>query len=480
MSNSLQRRASAVFAAALGVIAISGCEVTNPGPVDDAYIALPASQAGLVNGSWERMNRVIGSYSYNMAMSAREIFHGGQTGSYGHNVAAQAGSLGDWDDSGPYNNAQQARWIAEEAIRQFTARGDVANDMMTKAYLAAGYANRVMGDFFCVAVFDGGPIDPEGSRAYYKRAEAQFTEAIALAPDNTARHAALAGRAQARLALEDWAGALADAKQVPDDFRYLVEMDFSKGGLTGQRNHVQWASADSPFRSFTVRFTYYDLYYEETGDPRTPWAKYPNAAAQSCVGALQGFPGGAVPCTQQRKYLTQDDDIEIASGGEMRLIEAEAMLRQNPGAWAAAMTVINANRTRYISNTTQKALEPWTATNLDEAWTFLMRERGIEFWLEGRRFADMRRWERYIREYGTFAADGQTVLELPVTTPGTLDWPKFEDRMLNPTSNLFTANPRGREAIEDQDRPRELCYNISNTERENNPNINERDDDITP
>jgi hypothetical protein len=167
----------------------------------------------------------------------------------------------------------------------------------------------------------------------------------------------------------------------------------------------------------------------------------------------------------------------------MRLIEAEAMLRQNPGNWQAAMAVINANRVRYISDTTQRALEPWVANNIDEAWTFLMRERGIEFWLEGRRFADMRRWERYIKSYGTYAADGQTVIELPATTPGTIDWPNFESRMTIPTSNLFTANVRGRPASRDVGNsglPRELCYNISNDERSNNPNLQERDDDITP
>ena len=43
----------------LAVAVTVGCEVTNPGPVGDEFIALPASQAGLVNGSWERMNLVL-------------------------------------------------------------------------------------------------------------------------------------------------------------------------------------------------------------------------------------------------------------------------------------------------------------------------------------------------------------------------------------------------------------------------------------
>jgi hypothetical protein len=481
-----------VLAVALAVAVSGGCEVTNPGPVDDEYIALPASQAGLVNGAWDRMNRLIGNDAYNLAIPTREIFHGGQTGSYGHDAAVQAGRLqnGNWNQSGRYADAQQARWIAEEAIRQFEARDDVAPDMLTRAYLVAGYANRYNGDYWCWGVIDSGPLVPGAH--YWERAEGHFTKALSTAPDNASRHAAYAGRAQARLQLGNYQGAIDDAKLVPNDFVMYVEMDFSKGGNTAQRNHVYWAQADNPFRSWTTYHTFYHDYYTQTGDPRVPWASFTNAAARLCLGGLQGYAnkanqvfGGtvngngsnAVECFQQKKYPGQDDDIRIASGAEMRLIEAEAMLRLNPGNWQAAMAIINANRVRYLGDRTQQPLAPWTANNLDDAWTFLMRERGIETWLEARRIADMRRWEPLIREYGTFAADGQTVLPLPQTTPGTLDWPSYESKMVNPESNLFTTTLRGREQIDDQERPRELCYNISDTERQNNPNFNETEEE---
>jgi hypothetical protein len=161
-----------------GAVLAAGCEVVNPGPVGDEFIALPASQAGFVNGSWERMNRVVGRGAYDEALPAREIFPGGQTGNYGHAVARQAGNMGNWSASGSYNNSQQARWIAEEAIRQFEARDDVSADMMTRAFLAAGYANRINGDFYCWGAIDGGPL-VEGSQ-YWERAEAHFTDALAV------------------------------------------------------------------------------------------------------------------------------------------------------------------------------------------------------------------------------------------------------------------------------------------------------------
>src|SRR5690606_38932053 len=118
-------------------------------------------------------------------------------------------------------------------------------------------------------------------------------------------------------------------------------------------------------------------------------------------------------------------------------------------------------------------LQPWTATSLDEAWTYLMRERAIQLWLESRRFTDQRRCETYIVEYGKLSENVQTNLELSTTLAGTAAWPDFEAQMVNPQNNLFTSNFRGRSAIEDQNIPREYCYNISNTERQNNPNFDE-------
>jgi hypothetical protein len=293
---------------------------------------------------------------------------------------------------------------------------------------------------------------------------------------------AYAGRAQARLALENWAGALADAKQVPNDFQAFVKMDYSAGGERQNQNQLVWAGGggSSTYRSYSIKFTYYDKYYTDTGDPRTPWRDFPVAEDRVCVGGLTGFPGNRVPCTQQLKYKTFDDDIRISSGAEMRLTEAEAMLKMNPGSWPQAMQIINANRTRYVSDKDRLPLKPWTANNLDDAWTFLMRERGIELWLEARRFADMRRWEPYIPEYGTMVANAGGVLEAqPLTkrTPGTMDWPNFEGVMSSATTNIFTQNARGRPAINGQEAPREICYNISDTERANNPNLKRNEED---
>src|SRR5690606_18366131 len=144
-------------AAVLGVVFGAGCEVDNPGPVADEYMTLPASQQGFVNGSMERLMRALGQLAYTNALVAREIFPGGQTGSYGHSIINQAGHH-SWSSAPQYGMAQQARWVGEEAVRQFREQDDVAPEMMAQALIWAGYANRVLGENWCEAVIDGGPI----------------------------------------------------------------------------------------------------------------------------------------------------------------------------------------------------------------------------------------------------------------------------------------------------------------------------------
>jgi hypothetical protein len=439
-------------AAVAGATLLGGCEVTNPGPVNDDFLTLPAAQQGFVDGGKERLVRLVGWAAYSTGLIAREIFPGGQTGSYGHSVQNQAGSH-TWNSSGPnteYNNSQQARWVAEEALRRFEELGDVSAQLRSEAHVWAGYANRVLGENYCEAVIDGGPLQP--GRTYFERAEDHFTAAISIA-EGEWKTAAYAGRAQVRIWLEDWAGAVADASQVPSDFAFMLEMDITQGSNTNQRNHLYFAAASIPYRSYSVKHTFFEGYYTQTGDPRTPWTTYALESDNRCVGSLQGYAGGRVPCLRQWKYKSEDDDIRLASGREMRLLEAEALLET--GNLAGALAKINAVRQSINSETTGQPLEQRQANTLEEGWTMLKRERMIELWLEGRRMGDQRRW-------------GGEFVSSPQSTPGSIDLPNWET-----ISSLFRNNPRGREATESSGAtgPRILCYNISDAERNTNDNI---------
>src|SRR5690606_27359598 len=123
-----------------------------------------------------------------------------------------------------WNDAHTARWVAEDGIRRMQevlGDGFTTSALAPRAYLIAGFANRILGESVCQAVIDGGAPTPFTD--HFIRAEGQFTEALGLAGAQgeaelvTVAHA---GRAQVRAALGDWEGAAADAALVPSDFRH--------------------------------------------------------------------------------------------------------------------------------------------------------------------------------------------------------------------------------------------------------------------
>jgi hypothetical protein len=144
-------------------------------------------------------------------------------------------------------------------------------------------------------------------------------------------------------------------------------------------NRVYWSSTtEGLYKSHSTWNTWYAKHYDTSSDPRVKYTK------TTLVGAGIFPPVGKVPWWPQAKYANRTAGINLASGREMRLIEAEAALRA--GDITTAIVRINALRT--LSN----APLVTAPSTINEAWTLLKRERGIELWLEGRRIGDLRRW----------------------------------------------------------------------------------------
>jgi starch-binding outer membrane protein, SusD/RagB family len=430
------RRGVMVLGASLVVLA--GCEVTNPGPVADENLDLPTVHQAIVNGAGRKMSQAISFVGYTGALSAREIIAGGQTGNGGHDAITQAGQLLATNNTNHWGYVHTARWIAEDAIRRFAAlpAGAVDAGVWTEAYVWAGYSNRMLGENFCEAVFDGGP--KEANVEYFKRAEKHFTDAIAKAPATAAganlKNAAYAGRASVRVFLKDWTGAVADANQVPLGFAFKVNADVASEDT---RNQIYFVNSNTPYRGYSVWGTYFQQYYDASGDPRVAYGKDP--AVPFANSQLSGY--GSVPWWFQLKYKGNNDDFNASSGREMVLIKAEAALINND--LAGAMTLINSLRTGLKSDKTGAALAPWVANSVADGWTFLKRERGIELWLEARRLGDIRRWKEN-------------------NTPGVLDWPNFEGLKKADGSDggkLF------------RDYPPSTCFPIPQNEIDTNPNF---------
>jgi hypothetical protein len=420
----------------LAVAATWACDttVTNPGPVRDEFLVdtnIYFAAISMVNGAGRALGEGMNWVGYTGAAVAREIHPAGSTGSFGITPRWQNGELNatDADLNDHWNRAQRARWLAEETIRRLLAPGapppgrqlTVAQyyNLLQLAYVYAGFANRLLGENMCDAVFDGGTVQPNSE--YFTRAEEHFTQAIAITGGTPATilaqaQAAYAGRAAVRVHLGKWTEAIADAGQVP--IAYVMNMPYYNLGEDAQRNRIAWAIGNTPYRAHTQWNTWQYDYRTATNDPRiaiTITTMQGDAAIECC---------GRVPFYPEAKHSTSASPIRLTSGREMRLIEAEAKLRA--GDWPEAMTSINQVRTAAGAGTI-------TAVDLTDAWRLLKRERGIELWLETRRLGDLRRWQG-------------------ASTPGALD----------PLEQPGAASHLARQ---------DLCFPIPPSERQTNPNL---------
>lgn len=452
----IRRRNTGLMAGVLlSTLALGACDLdlADPASLEDQYMDNPVIYPALLRG-------VRGSFTYATAgpvggrgvylasaLLTDEAVHSGLEPGL---RAFSDGIVSDEYDEVTelWAEISRARWTAEDLVGRFErliAETDPANEsriMQLNEYLAetliwAGFAGRVLGDNFCEAVINKGPSQPR--TVYYERAEEFFTRALDIAVEyglSELELLALAGRAQVRVQLGDWAGAVDDAALVPVEFVYNQIHYYPS-----ERETNGFRSASLPANPvFTIWGTPFADWGRQagttTGDPRVPY---------TVTSGLVGLDTRR-PFYQQTKYNVSAASIAIAKGTEMRLIEAEALLVG--GDWQGAVAKIQEVRDYRNSLTTvpTNKLPDIVAADADEAWHALMVERGIELWLEGRRLGDMRRW---------------------TVTPG-------KDKVnFNVVRKVGSGGPETDEIRNVLDVPGggELCLPISRIERLTNPNL---------
>jgi starch-binding outer membrane protein, SusD/RagB family len=322
-------RAAVIGTIAAGTLALASCDlgVTNPALIEEADLHVPGAVPSIVNGARYSFGLATtqqgagGVYSVS-AILTDELTHGGSW------VPPREISDGEPGNESPENQSHwgftsRARWQAEDAITKITPLVDnpAANEWVALAMLYAGFSSRLLGDMFCEVVIDGGPLEP--TTVAHQRAEAHFGSAIQVAGAAgraDLRNAAYGGRAQTRMMLGDWTGAVSDAGQVATGFVYAQPHSDNTGS---ESNGVfEWSALASG------QYTVWGTPFAEWGTDVTGNAPFATEGDPRVEFMYRTQLGGdnRRPYWFAQKYTSRNDDIAIVKGTEMRLIEAEAAL----------------------------------------------------------------------------------------------------------------------------------------------------------
>lgn len=372
------------LAAVLSILALPACsevlslDVEAPGRIADDDLNTPEAVAALVVGMSFDLTGAVQAQLQEVLMAGGELWHGG---SYDFGTIPQGDIAGEseyWN--GAYGSMQQARWVAEQGLVRIASVLEPAdferNEHVARAYLLGAFANRLLGEVQCVSTIDGGPQVP--NTEHFVRADSMFTRAIEVGTASGADDivtAAYGGRASVRAWLGDWAAAEADAQQVPDDFEYFVLFNTTAGSIANDL-----VNETTNRKEFTVFTTIWD---DVADDPRVPWDTLFDDGGQ-----IERGQDGETLYFQQRKLLTEDDDIRLTHGSEMLVLRAEERLRA--GDIPGMVLLLDQARAVYGMDPIAPLDIPVTAA---EAWELLRFERGATLWLEGRRLWDLRRWD---------------------------------------------------------------------------------------
>ncbi|MCI0437271.1 MAG: RagB/SusD family nutrient uptake outer membrane protein [Gemmatimonadetes bacterium] len=424
------------------IIAVSGCAETEiQGVIRDEDLITETLMLPLARG----INSEFGDIF--LASQAQWLLDGPTDGilNDGTTAAEVDNAIADFRNrphSSTWAQAHEAVWAtlfgANRMREVLTPEEFQTSPLAARIYLYAGHAERILGEVFCEIVYnygkDGGiflgqdgPYD--GSRlvpndSAFKRAVAMFETGLGFAERAAAAGvqapegdpifepsflvtAAHGGLAQAYALLGRWNDAVQHARMVPDNFADWALMDSEVDGGNDLADFFYQNDDVSLYRTPAA------LLWPD--DPRVALAKCgdwsganmdnrtttPPASAFRNMSAQCGNTAGEFrsesnryPLWISKKYVDDSADIEVVSGPEMRLIEAEAALVAGNLAEFTAQ-VNRARAARGVGPITA----PATAGQLeypnaeDDGWSILDRERYLEFLGEARRFGDLRRWD---------------------------------------------------------------------------------------
>lgn len=427
-----------VLVGCLAIIA-SGCdlEVVNPGAITDESLDDPNLMGVVANGV---ANEFIILVDELMLDEIRLTDAAAGTGSYFETGRMRRGAL-DWDETGfDWSQVHETIWTGRSAWERMTNLEDydqTTSEDAARVWLLTGLANRMFGETFCQVVYSVGPSAEEPVRGGLQDRTAAFDTAIvhferaidiATAANTTYSNemiipAATAGIAQAYAGKGDFATAVTYSDDVATDFVY--EALFNR---QANDNEIYFETVE---RAEVGLFNSYAGTLAEQ-DPRIPYTicgTFDNPADPKNSDVT---PTGAEGCSfhqgadgvtahyQQQKYDDWGSDVPVASGVEMRLIEAENALLNDD--MTGFKTAIDAVRAHYELDpltgepAAAGALEYPNAYNANtgevsdpgvDAWSILDAERLLTTWGEARRHWDLHRWDHPFLDGGIVFWDSE-------------------------------------------------------------------------
>ncbi len=373
--------------AAVAMLAACGnpLDVVTTSRIPAENIETPANAQLLIDGAIADFECAFASYVVQSATVGEEFIYAQQTAD---RTPADARRTTENDPRyatfactglGIYGPLQTARNSAETVLGYLKGWTDEEvpvgrTNLIAIAAAYAGYSYVLLGEGFCTMAVS--KINPDRSIEYgpeiqrsavFELAIARFTEAIAAAQtagNLDIQRMALLGRARAKLNLGDYAGAKADAQQIPAG--YVKNATYSEA--IGRRTNLVWSDNSITSRASSIGAPYRTM----TGDPRVP------VVATTFVTAATG-----VTHFYQTKYANGSAPIPLATYEEAQLIIAEAEIRA--GNLAAALPILNASRTRGNQGA-------FTGTTAAEYLAELVDQRRRELFLESHHLGDIIRY----------------------------------------------------------------------------------------
>ena len=420
---------------------VAGCADTEiQGVVLNEDLNTPELMVGLARGTNSEFADIFLSDSWKNTLSPTDGLL--NDGTAVTEIAWAVGNFAQRPNQALWGQMHEAVWsvfFTDDRMKQVLTPEEYASSpLLARNYVYGGAAERYLGEHFCELIYnygkDGGVLLEKSGSIYnagnivprdsaFKRAVYMYENALRLAEAAVAAgqaapesdplfdparlvHAANAGLAQSYLNLGDYQRAAEFAARVPDNFSDVVALHEEVDG--GNDLADNFIGGDD----FSIYRTPAALLWPT--DPRVGLIKCgdwsgANRDNDAAVPPTSAFVNRSAQCGQtageyrsesnryplwiSSKADDDQDDVEISSGAEMRLIQAEAALRA--GNLAEFTTQVNrARAARGVAPITQPttagALEYPNAQN--DAWSILDRERYLELFLEFGRFWDLQRW----------------------------------------------------------------------------------------